>query len=274
MTCPFHGWTFDLEGKLVGLPGGESFAAIERSQLGLIGVPVAEWHGMIFVIARAGVEPMDMAGYLGPLDEKLAMHDFGRCKPIKKSRYDARANWKYTIDTFGEGYHVATLHPKTVGTIVIGDMVTYDEMAPHHVIGFPRRILLQDVAKPPAQWEENPLGMAVLLFPNTIIQIQGPSSGPTYIFYRMFPGDKAGESFTLVETYRSGEIPEETPTAPYEAEHDAQQAIVATEDYGVASSAQANLEYAPEGFRMVYGSNEVSLQRFQRRVAELIGRPT
>jgi carnitine monooxygenase subunit len=115
--------------------------------------------------------------------------------------------------------------------------------------------------------------MAVLLFPNTIIQIQGPSSGPTYIFYRMFPGKDANDSFTLVETYRSGDIPEEADTAPHEAEHDAQQLVVAMEDYAVASSAQTNLEYAPEGFRIVYGSNEVSLQHFQCRIAELIGRP-
>src|ERR1700712_5059336 len=48
MTCPFHGWTFDLEGKLVGLPGKEGFAGIDREDIGLIRVPVAEWHGLIF----------------------------------------------------------------------------------------------------------------------------------------------------------------------------------------------------------------------------------
>jgi len=272
ITCPFHGWTFDLQGKLVGLPGSESFAGIERAQLGLIRVPVVERHGMIFVVARPGSEPIDIDEYVGPLGDKLAIHDFARCKPIRKGRYDPRGNWKYTVDTFGEGYHVGTLHPKTVGPIVIQDMVTYDEMAPHHIVGFPRKTLLKDIAKPPTEWEESPLALAVLLFPNTIIQIQGPSSGPTYVFYHMFPGDNAYESFTLVETYRSGEIPEEADTAPYEAEHNAQQVVVATEDYTVASSAQANLEHAPEGFRIVYGSNEVSLQRFHRQVAKLIGR--
>ena len=271
MTCPFHGWTFDLEGKLVGLPGRESFIGINQSELRLISVPVVEWHGMIFAIASAGDQPIDIEAYLGSLAQDLAMHDLGNCKPVKKSRYDANANWKYTIDTFGEAYHVATLHPKTVGKIVVQDTVVYDDMSPHHRIGFALKEWSK-VVEPSTGSQESPYGMALLLFPNTIVQIQGPSARPTYIFYHIFPGDNVNSSFTMVGTYRSGEIPEEEGLAFYEAEHDAQQHIVEREDYVVAGTAQANLKYAPEGFRVVYGSNEIALQRFQRRVAELIGR--
>jgi Ring hydroxylating alpha subunit (catalytic domain) len=77
-----------------------------------------------------------------------------------------------------------------------------------------------------------------------------------------------------METYRSGEIPEEEPLTAWEQMHDYQQRVVGTEDYEVARISQGNLEQAPAGFRVVYGSNEIALQRFHRTVARVIGHPS
>ncbi|HET6969951.1 MAG TPA: Rieske (2Fe-2S) protein, partial [Phenylobacterium sp.] len=52
LTCPFHGWSYDLHGRLVGLPGEAAFEGLDRAGLDLTPVPVAEWCGLIFVKAH------------------------------------------------------------------------------------------------------------------------------------------------------------------------------------------------------------------------------
>ena len=113
VTCPFHGWSFDLDGRLVGLPGAVSFEGVERADRGLIPVPVAEWAGLIFVKAHAGDEAIDAEAWLGELATVVAGLALADAVPIKHSRIDVEANWKFTLDTYGEGYHFAALHPTT-----------------------------------------------------------------------------------------------------------------------------------------------------------------
>lgn len=278
ITCTFHGWTYDLEGRLIGFPGRESFEGLDKSTLGLISVPVGEWGGMIFVIARAGDEHIDVEAYLGKLAPEMLQFDFALSKPIKNTRFDANGNWKSAIDTYGEGYHLAALHPESVNKVIVTNSVIYDDLLPHHRMGYPLITLLDDINKPREEWPESPLSVIYLLFPNTIVMVSPRGAGisrtgHSHHFYRIFPGEAPGQSFTLLNSYRSVEVPEETPTKQWEDAHDFQVKIVGDEDYSVVATAQHNLEYAPEGFRTIFGRNEISLQRFHRRVAELIGRP-
>ncbi len=132
MTCPFHGWTYDFEGKLIGLPGEKGFEGIDREELGLMRVPVAEWHGMIFVKASPGDEEIDVEGFLGSFAPELAQLDFANARPVIKSRLEVDANWKLALDTYGESYHFATLHPATIGRMSYTDVMFYDSYPPHH----------------------------------------------------------------------------------------------------------------------------------------------
>jgi phenylpropionate dioxygenase-like ring-hydroxylating dioxygenase large terminal subunit len=273
MTCPFHAWTFDLDGKLVGLPGSKGFQGIERARLGLIPVPVAEWHGLIFVIARAGDDKIDIDTYLGDLGPELRLFDFANSKPIKRSSLKIKANWKYALDTFGESYHVSVLHPNTVGKVALNDTIIYDGFAPHHRVGFAVLSMLEDAKESPEKWPQRPLSGAYLLFPNTIIHVTAIGPGHTHIFYRLYPGDLPGEAFTMMDTYRSGEIPEDESIEAWQIIHDYQGTVVENEDYNIAQVSQSNLEYAPSGFRVLYGSNEIALQRFHLAVAKLLRRP-
>lgn len=77
----------------------------------------------------------------------------------------------------------------------------------------------------------------------------------------------------MLTTYRSGDVPYDEDTAPWVAMHDYQTRVIATEDYRAASTAQRNLNYAPSGHSVVYGSNELSVQNFERCIAELVDDP-
>jgi phenylpropionate dioxygenase-like ring-hydroxylating dioxygenase large terminal subunit len=289
MTCPFHGWTFDLEGKLVGFPGKDGFAGIDRDEIGLIKLPVAEWHGLIFVVATPGEDAIDVEAHLGAFGPELAQLGLEHAKPIRKSRLDVEANWKYALDTYGEGYHFSTLHPTSIGLSAMTDVMLYQGFGPHHRLGFPHVSAAEEATKPESEWAEKPYGGIHLLFPNTVFNIStlnryaadgvapivAANKGPDHVFgiYRMFPGATPGTAFTMMATYRTGSIDEDEDIGPWEQFHDFIENVVRTEDYSVSKNGQHNLEHAPEGYRMIYGSNEISLQRFHRQIAKRIGRP-
>lgn len=272
MTCPFHGWTFSLEGKLIAFGEPENFGEIDKNDYGLIRVPIAEWNGMIFVVARPGGENIDIEKYLGSIAPGLLNFDFADSDKAKGGRLDAQANWKYCFDTFGEGYHLTALHPETVGTIALTNRLIYDDHNPHYRIVFGLRDPKPITA--PDQREGLDYSEVYYLFPNTILQVQDIGPGLTYVFYRIFPGDNPNSSFSLLDVYRSAENPPERTLEQFEIAYDTQVRVVGTEDYGVARSAQRNLRYAPDDFHMVYGANEIAIQNFQMRIAELVGRAT
>lgn len=77
----------------------------------------------------------------------------------------------------------------------------------------------------------------------------------------------------MLTTYRSADVPDDEDIAPWVGMHDYQAKVIGTEDYRAASAAQANLEYAPAGHSLTYGSNEISIQNFERYINDLVDGP-
>ena len=274
ITCPFHGWTFDLDGALVGLPGETAFEGIDRATRGLIRVPVAEWGGMVFVKATAGDERIDVEHWLGDMGPQLLHLDLAGAKLIKHSRVETEANWKYCLDTYGEGYHFAALHPTTFGTRTISNVILYDHFAPHYRVNFTNQGYLDLVDRDERDWPVTPYGGSHLVFPNSIVYGAPMEGGGGMIgMYRVYPGDVVRRSFTVMSTYRAADAPAETPDQAFIDNHDFIQQVVTTEDYSVSKEGQRNLEYAPEGFQLVYGRNEIALQNTHRTLAAMTGMP-
>ncbi len=270
MTCRFHGWTFDLEGTLIGMPGAKGFEGVTKTERGLIRVPVVEWQGMIFVEAHPGEGPIDIEGFLGDFAPELAQLEFGRVKPIKATRLEVEANWKYALDTYGEAYHFNVLHPTSIGSTHYTDLMCYDDFSPHHRIAYPYRHVGAYADKPESEWPDEPFNAVHFLFPNVILNIWEMPEGHAYSIYRLFPGDLPDKAFTLTATYRPHYARQDVSDQPWIDLHDYIEQVVTTEDYSVSKDGQSNLRYAPEGFRVLYGSNEVAVQRFHRRVAEYV----
>ena len=77
VSCPFHAWTFDTSGNLVGQPGKEGFKDCEIGARNLIQVPCQEYLGMIFVRANPDGEPIDAKAHLGSFGEQLEQLELG-----------------------------------------------------------------------------------------------------------------------------------------------------------------------------------------------------
>ncbi len=115
--CPYHAWTYDLDGKLVAAPNLTKMPDIDRTEFGLRTIAVREWLGYVWVcladeppsfedtVAAAVVER------LGDL-ESIEHYDVGSLSVGRRITYDVKANWKLIIENFMECYHCATIHPE------------------------------------------------------------------------------------------------------------------------------------------------------------------
>jgi phenylpropionate dioxygenase-like ring-hydroxylating dioxygenase large terminal subunit len=272
ITCPFHAWGFDLEGRLAVLPGEAGFDGIDRATRNLVRVPVGEWGGMIFVKAYAGDEEIDVEAWLGDMGPQLLALDLAGAKPIKVDKLETAANWKYCLDTYGEAYHFSTLHTTTFGDRTRSNVALYDNFGLHYRVGFTSKFYEELVGKDEAEWPETPYGGSHFVFPNSIVYGAPMEGGGSMIgMYRLYPGESVGRSRTLLSVHRASNAPAATPDQAFTDAHDYIVQVVSSEDYSVSAEGQRNLENAPAGFRLVFGANEAALQDVHRNIARVIG---
>jgi phenylpropionate dioxygenase-like ring-hydroxylating dioxygenase large terminal subunit len=112
-ACNFHGWTYDLEGKLVFVPDEGEFPCLEKTKLGLPPVATEVWQGFIFI--NLDPEPQQsLVEYLGEIGKDLEGYPFDSMEPVVTYFVDLKANWKVWVDAFQEGYHVPFVHKASV----------------------------------------------------------------------------------------------------------------------------------------------------------------
>lgn len=128
--CPYHAWSYNLEGKLMGVPREETFADLDKSQLGLVALPTTEKGGIIWV--RLDGDAQAGFGHLGDelIDELEAMN-LADMHLFAHRRHKVAGNWKLVMDTFLEGYHVTRLHATTLGHLFEDAIVRVDRLGSH-----------------------------------------------------------------------------------------------------------------------------------------------
>ncbi len=109
MRCPYHGWTYSLEGELRGMTEFEGVCNFDRAQNGLVPVRVETWENFIFVNLDPHAAPLrDFLGALVGLAKPL---NFGGLKFVERRSYIQQCNWKVYVDNFLDGgYHVPHMH--------------------------------------------------------------------------------------------------------------------------------------------------------------------
>jgi phenylpropionate dioxygenase-like ring-hydroxylating dioxygenase large terminal subunit len=272
IVCPFHGWCFDNNGVLTGLPGKAGFEGIDKQSLNLLRVPVAERYGMIFVKTEVGDEEIDVDEFLGDLAPVLQRFDFTSMALVKRGNLFAAGNWKHVLDTYGEGYHFVMLHPDTLGSTHYTNVMAYDEFGPHWRVSYAAKSLGQLTALPESEWPAlDP--MVFYIFPNTALVVGSPQPGLEVIeIFNIFPGDVRSTHVDLA-LYAPANIVTEATRPMLEAGYDLAARIVELEDYSISAGACENLRWAPPDFNIVLGRNEIALQSTERRLAEAAGMP-
>ncbi len=110
IQCPYHAWTYGLDGRLIGAPHMQEAAGFDKAQYPLHEAAVAEWEGFLFVSIAPEPEPFELAW--APMRGRLARFGLERLRVGHRVLYDVRANWKLVFQNYSECLHCPTIHPK------------------------------------------------------------------------------------------------------------------------------------------------------------------
>jgi glycine betaine catabolism A len=109
IQCPYHAWTYALDGRLLGAPSTGEFEDFRKSDYPLLPVAVASWEGFLFVNLSPEPEPFEQA--FAPLVDRFSRFNLPGLTVARTIEYDVRANWKLLFQNYSECYHCGPVHP-------------------------------------------------------------------------------------------------------------------------------------------------------------------
>src|SRR5580698_6072458 len=109
LRCGYHGWTYTLDGRLIGTPDVEGVEFFDRSTMGMVPLRVETWENFIFVNFDANAEPL--SAFLGNIPEQARGFRFDGLQLAERRDYVIQCNWKVYVDNYLEGYHIPIAHP-------------------------------------------------------------------------------------------------------------------------------------------------------------------
>ncbi len=110
VLCPYHAWTYDLDGTLRVAPGFREHTDFRPGEHGLVELPLESWHGFLFVNGSGDAPPF--AEHVGALDDLVAPYRPERLVPLVSHDYDLDCNWKVILENYHECYHCPLIHPE------------------------------------------------------------------------------------------------------------------------------------------------------------------
>lgn len=123
LVCPYHGWTYALDGRLLRAPGLGGIREFDRDSVNLVPVAVETLGPLVFVSAESN--PAPLLGGLGSLPKRLGETDWEGLRFVERRRYELACNWKVVIDNYLDGgYHVAPLHGDLAGQLDLESYAT------------------------------------------------------------------------------------------------------------------------------------------------------
>ncbi len=171
-TCPYHSWTYDLDGALRGMPQPVGFDSVDRNERQLVELPAYEHHGLIWVVPSPQTEAIDMAAWLAPFDEQFSDLDLGSHVVFEKWALHRKMSWRLALEGFQESYHFCSAHRESACSNYLDNQSVWSDYGPHvrHSVPLPSLVELGDV--PEDDWEYRRHFMTQnFVFPANFVQV-------------------------------------------------------------------------------------------------------
>jgi Rieske 2Fe-2S family protein len=110
IQCPYHAWTYGLDGRLIGAPHMDDVPGFDKADYPLHRVNLELWEGFIFV--NLANKPMPLEKWFAPLSRKFSHWNMSILQPARRIEYDVAANWKLMFENYSECYHCPGVHPQ------------------------------------------------------------------------------------------------------------------------------------------------------------------
>ena len=257
-VCPYHAWTYDHEGKLIGMYGEKTFGDIKKEDFGLIELMCSERSGLVWVMLNPE-ENFNIDKWLGdfaPELDTLNLEDWH----IHEQREIDGPGWKVALDGYLEAYHHNQLHGDTVGKHTVGNLLVLDTYGPHQRLTFGRKTLKDLIDKPETEWKSPQENIRLIHsgFPN--LSISGVL-GDHCLVSQIFPTSSPNRTITR-QTILSAKKPETDKELQNTNEFSemVRQAVV-DEDYKIGLEIQSNISHMGSN-DFIYGKNEPAVQNY------------
>ena len=262
-ACPYHAWTYDCEGHLIGMGTRQGFEGLDRAAHGLTPLAVVERYGLIWVRPTPG-EPIDPDTLMDGMERDVAPYRWSSYHHHATRVVRRRMNWKLAVDTFLESWHVPVLHRRTIAPVLHGGVGVFDQFGRNLRVIFPLRSIDELRHQPESEWDLVQRALIIhVIFPNTVLVMASDHLET----WRIFPaGERPGESVLQVSLY----TPEPASTDGERAEWDRRLALllgtVNDEDFAVAEDIQQGIVTGAQA-HVTFGRHEPALAHFHRALA-------
>jgi nitrite reductase/ring-hydroxylating ferredoxin subunit len=256
LTCPYHAWSYGMDGELRGIYGESTFGEFDKSERNLVQLPVEEVAGLIFVCLTPGLE-MDIDGWLGDFKPVLAGLKLDELH-LFSSRMMPGPNWKVVIEGYLEGYHFASLHPNTVFKTNLSNTAIFDGYGAHERVGFALRNLENNINAGEAVESLDPsanVGAIIWLFPG--MSFAG-AFRERMTCSLVLPTTSVDSSMTEQRVFTRTPVTDEN-RADLEVFRDFFYDVTYGEDYITGYGVQKGVKAVP-GTTQLYGRNEPGVQ--------------
>ena len=165
LICPYHAWSYTLDGALAGLPRPDAFPGLDKSQFSLKPLPTREAGGLIWFAfdEHADFSEAEALGHDFDAFDLAGQHLF------RRRTHDVAANWKLIMDAFLESYHVHRLHAETIGPFFKDGVSTGDHIGPHQRSAVGREAAVQACKAEDWPTLRSAITYTYQLFPGTVL---------------------------------------------------------------------------------------------------------
>ena len=258
-TCPYHAWTFDNKGKLLGIPDSELFGTVDRAAHGLTRLQADERLGMVFVVLTPGVA-IDIDEYLGGISDFFGKEcedlDFVGTRTVKGG------HWKIVVDGHLESYHFSTLHRNSIAPFMMSNCSASDQFGPHNVITFCARSIDSLASVPEEEWrpiDHDHIQPQFHFFPGTLVTLFRDAM----LVQMVRPGSTPGESTNRIAVAAG-------PASHIDEAKLHQTAdLVETEDYALSHDILQGMASGAHK-ALVFGKNELSAHHFHQSLDRFV----
>ena len=265
LVCPYHAWSYSLDGALVGVPRADSFPGLDRQAHQLAELPSHEAGGLIW-FTRGPDADLSAASTLAPEFDAFGLSEHHL---YRRRTHDVASNWKLIMDAFLESYHVQRLHAGTIGKFFADGITAADRIGTHQRSAVGRAEYLARVESGDWPALRSAITFAYQLFPATVVVIS-----PDYVNLMVLMPRAVDR--TLVENFML--IPEPPDSAEAELHWQKSWTLLdegtfGSEDFRAAALGQEGLASGAID-RLTLGTLETGIRHFHDEIELLLAHPS